>query len=410
MKSNNEKAKVKKLIILIFILSFVSLFGWQIYKKAFKSRNDSARKGRAAAVAVEIKPVEKALMRDVGQFTGSLLPRSQFIVAPKVSGRLEKLLVNIGDHIKNGRLIAVLDDDEHVQQVEQARAELDVARANLEQSRRSLELAERELERAKALLQQGIISQSDIDAQEAKYSAEVAGHKVATAQAEQKGALLKAAQVRLSYTKIYVKWEDGSEYRTIGERFVDEGTMLQANAPIVSVLDIGYLKGVIFATEKEYFRIKVGQDVTVNSDAFLDKTFSGKVVRIAPLLKEASREARVEIEIPNRGGLLKPGMFVSAQIEFARRDNATVIPLSSIVKRNETEGVFVADLNEMKARFAPVKLGIKSSEFAEVVEPTISGWVVILGQHLLNDGSPILPPEKKPAAPLKEKPEEQNKE
>ncbi len=120
-----------------------------------------------------------------------------------------------------------------------------------------------------------------------------------------------------------------------------------------------------------------------------DKIFTGNVVRIAPLLKESSRQARVEIEIPNPGQLLKPGMFVRAQIEFARHDNATLVPYAALVKREGKEGVFIADLNNLKALFTPVKTGIIHGELVEVIEPEISGFVVTLGNHLLEDGSDI---------------------
>ncbi len=73
-------------------------------------------------------------IREIGTFTGTLLPKSQYVVAPKIAGRLEKLFVNIGDPVERGQVIALIDDDEFVQQVDQARAELDVARANTEET------------------------------------------------------------------------------------------------------------------------------------------------------------------------------------------------------------------------------------------------------------------------------------
>ncbi|HNR51523.1 MAG TPA: biotin/lipoyl-binding protein [Deltaproteobacteria bacterium] len=73
-------------------------------------------------VAVEVAPVARQAINEIGIYTGTLLPESQFTVAPKVAGRLEKILVDIGDEVRRGELIALLDDDEFVQQVDQARA------------------------------------------------------------------------------------------------------------------------------------------------------------------------------------------------------------------------------------------------------------------------------------------------
>ena len=131
----------------------------------------------------------------------------------------------------------------------------------------------------------------------------------------------------------------------------------------------------------------------INTDAFPGQTFSGKVVRIAPLLMEKAREARVEIEIPNEQMLLKPGMFVRVQMEFELHENATVVPQAALVKRNGNPGVFVIDYQEKKARFVPVTLGIVNESRAEILKPELTGAVITLGQHLLEDGANIILPD-----------------
>jgi RND family efflux transporter MFP subunit len=380
---------VKKTLWIVAVLALASLVGWQVYQKT-KVTEGSFLKRDASAVAVEVAPVEVAPISDMGRFTGTLLSRARFVVAPKVPGRLEKLFVNVGDSLKNGQLIALLDDDEFVQQVEQAQAELNVARANLEEAESTLEIAQRELERTRTLRQKQIISQSELEAAEAEYSAQAARQKVALAQVAQKDAELKAARVRLSYTKIRASWEDGSGPRVLGERFVDEGAMLAANAPIVSVLDISSLTAVVHIAERDYFRVRQGLEARMFTDALPERVFTGTVARIAPLLRETSREARVEIDVPNTEGLLKPGMFVRVEIEFASRKEATVVPVSALIRRDGQQGVFVADLEEKRAHFVPVTLGIMEGGMAEVAEPHLDGWVVTLGQHLLEDGSAIV--------------------
>jgi RND family efflux transporter MFP subunit len=137
----------------------------------------------------------------------------------------------------------------------------------------------------------------------------------------------------------------------------------------------------------------------VTTDAYPGQVFAGRIVRVAPLLKETSREARVEVEIPNPEGLLKPGMFVRAQIEFDRHDNATVVPTNALARREDRQGVFLADLTEKKARFVPVTVGIRSGDEAEITAPPLAGMVVTLGQHLLTDGSAIVVGEAASAPP-----------
>ncbi len=381
----------KKILIAIVVI-LVGLVIWRLYPLVFKKNAGFGQ--RQASVAVEVKPIETGSIRDLGQFSGTLIPRSHFVIAPKVSGKLKKLYVDIGDPIRNGQIVAQLDDEEYQQQVAQAEADLRVARANLEDVQNSLELARKDLERAETLYKKGILSDAQFDSTRAQFNAQQSRHKVAVAQVSNREAAFETAKVRLSYTKIIATWEKGSNVRYVGERFVDEGALLSVNTPIISVIEIHPIIAVIYATDKEYFRIQAGQSVSVKSSAFPDKTFIGQVARLAPLLKETSRQARVEVEINNEEGLLKPGMFVNAEIEFARRDQIKIVPFSSLVFRGGQQGIFLADLENRKAFFTPVKPGIIEGERAEIAEPTsLSGYVVTLGQHLLQDGMTIILPE-----------------
>ena len=108
---------MKKILFTLIILAGLGLLGWQIYEKTSASRKGLKHERRKVIVAVEVVLVKKASIREMGSFTGTLHPLSKFILAPKIAGRLEKILVNIGDTVKGGQLVAVLDDDEYRQQV-----------------------------------------------------------------------------------------------------------------------------------------------------------------------------------------------------------------------------------------------------------------------------------------------------
>jgi RND family efflux transporter MFP subunit len=379
----------RKIILIAVIAIIVGLIGWQVIRKI--ASQGSGLERTAAPVAVEIEAVRKATIRDTGNFTGTLAPKSQFMVAPKIAGRLEKLMVDIGDRVIRNQLIAVLDAEEYSQQLRQAEADLLVAKANLEESKSSVDVSKRELERVEELHKKGISADSELDASRGNYATQEARYKVAQAQVANREAALESAKVRLSYTKIRASWEERTNPRVVGERFVHEGTMLTPNAPILSLLEIDPLLAIIHITDKDYFRIKPGQSALINSDALPDKTVSGEIVRIAPLLKETSREARVEIEFANSEGLFKPGMFINIQIQFASHEDATVVPVSSVVKRGDQQGIFLADTENNVVQFIPVTVGISTNELAEITEPSmLEGQVVTLGQHLLADGSPVI--------------------
>ncbi len=384
---------MKKKLLLPIVIVIVVLVGLRLYKGIVGSNNKKDRGPSSVPVAVEIKPIQKGEIHDIAVFTGSLEPRAQFVVAPKVAGWLKQLLVDVGDMVERDQVIALLDDEEFAQQLEQDRAELEVAKANAENSASDLEIARREYERAKTLREKQIASASELDESEAVFNASQTKYKVSLAQVAQKEAALKAAEVRLSYTKVRAFWEEGEQTRVVGERYIDEGTLLQVNQPIVSILENNPLTGVVYVIERDYPKVKIGQEAVITTDAYPGRKFTGEIVRIAPLLIESSRQARVEIEVPNPDHFLKPGMFVRSQVEFARHENATIVPFASLVKRNDKEGIFIADVQNLKAAFVPVTTGITSGEMVEIIEPAVSGLVVTMGNHLLEDGSKITLPQ-----------------
>jgi len=387
----NNTNKRKFLILGLLIVG--ALFTWLVYHRIITgSKKGQERTG--AVVAVELGAVRRGTVRDVGLFTGSLLPKSQFVVAPKVNGWLKKLLVDVGDTVERDQVIAILDDGEYTQEIEQARAELEVAKANMDNHTSDLAIAEREFKRAKTLREKQIASESELDEAEAEFNASEARLKVSQALVMQREAALKTAQLRLSYTKIQAWWEEADDLRVVGERFVDEGALLKENEPIVSILENSILTGVIYVIERDYPKINIAQKAMITTDAYPGKTFTGEVIRIAPMLKESSRQARVEVEIPNPDGLLKPGMFIRAQIEFARHDDVTIIPAVALVERNSQDGIFLADLDALKVRFIPVTVGVVNTNEAEIIQPQLSGNVVTMGHHLLEDGSAITLPER----------------
>lgn len=385
---------MKWMVTTLIVLAIAGGIGWKVYSKLY-AVGAPIEKKETVAVAVEVAPVHQATIHDIALFSGDLAARNEFIVAPKVAGRLVKLLADIGDTIQNGDPIAELDDGEYAQQVEQAKAELDVSKASVDEARSNLDAAQNEFDRVQALRSKKIASESELDESRSQFRTAQARHRVALAVVAQKEASLKAAQVRLSYTKIAASWSDGAQTRMIGERFANAGAMLAANDKIVQVIDIADLTAVLYVTERDYGKVQVGQTVEIFCDAYT-KPFIGKIVRVAPLVKETSREARVEVDVDNHERLLRPGMFVRARIELASHEDATVIPQAALAMWAGKQGVFVADLASRTVRFVPVTVGVIEGDLAQVREPAhLQGYVVTLGQHLLEEGSTIVIPDRK---------------
>lgn len=383
-----QEVQVKKLakwIFILVIIGAVGLIGNRVYQKV-QEKDKPVEARRATVVAVEVVSPEKKTLDDVGFFTGTLAADSRFIVSPRIAGRLDKLLVNIGDKIKKGQQIAQLDDREYVQQAVRAKEEVEVAKANLNEYKTQLDITTRDFERAKELRAKNITSEAALDQAKSALNVQTSRVKVAEANLNLKEAALKESELRLSYTKVNAEWEDGTELRYIGEKFVDEGALLTVNGSIVTVIDISTLTGVITVVERDYAKIVPGQSTAITTDAFPGKKFEGKIMRVAPQLQESSRQARVEMQIQNPEGLLKPGMFIRVEIVFGQYKDVTTIPIVALVHRDNKEGVFVIDGD--KAKFVEVEKGFEAGGAVEI-KSALSGQVVVTGQHLLQDGTAI---------------------
>ncbi|MBT7153706.1 MAG: biotin/lipoyl-binding protein, partial [Deltaproteobacteria bacterium] len=196
---------MKKFFLLLLYLLIIAT-GWKVYQKIQDPAASFSRRRMKRQVPVEITRIRKGTIREMGVFTGSLKPKSRFIVAPKITGRLKKLLVNIGDNVKPGQLIALLDDEEFELQLQQAMAHMEVARANQASSISGLKLSKRELKRMRKLRASKMVSVSELDAAEVKYSDQQAKHRTAKAQLAEKQAAVEVSRIRLSYTQVKILW------------------------------------------------------------------------------------------------------------------------------------------------------------------------------------------------------------
>lgn len=375
-------------LIALAVLAGAGWFTWQRWTAAPAAA--AATGGRSAgSVPVEVADVGVGTLVDRRTFTATMEPRATFVVAPKITGRLEKLHVSASDTIKTGQVIAEIDDAEYQQEVARAQAELVVGQARLAQAKSALEIARREHSRLESLRDRKVASESELDAALATMQAREADVKAAEAELDRHQANLSSAKIMLSYTRIHVAWEDDQGPRVVGERFVDAGAMMTPNTSIISVIDLDPMVASFFVTEKEYGRLKLDMPATITTVAHRGRTFTGKVIRLAPLFRELSRQARVEIDVPNPDGELKPGMFARIDIELGRADNATWVPVQAIVKRQGNAGVFLVSDDGGTVRFIPTETGIEDGRKVQVLKPALSGRVVTLGHHLLLDKSKI---------------------
>ncbi len=383
----------RKLIAMLVIAGIVSGIGWIVFYRIKASQEPVERSKGSMPIPVEVAEIKKGPITLKRTFSGTLKAHAEFLVAPKVSGRVERLHVDISDTVSCGQLIAELDNDEYIQEVAQAKADLAVVKANLVEAENALIIANRELDRMKILRKSGIKSESQLDVAKNMQLEKEARLEVAEAQVIRAEAALETTNIKLGYTKVRAEWNGDDEYRVVAERFVDEGDTVSATTSLMSIVKLHPIIGVIFITEKKYSRLKISQQVILSTDAFPEEHFQGRISRIAPVFKQETRQARVEMIIDNPEQRLKPGMFIRATVVLGHAKEATVIPEQALTKRDDQIGVFVVIKKDSTVRWNNVIVGIKEGNLLQVEGIEKDGYVVTLGQQFLDDGSKIIIPE-----------------
>jgi RND family efflux transporter MFP subunit len=174
----------------------------------------------------------------------------------------------------------------------------------------------------------------------------------------------------------------------VAERYAEQGDTVSANTPLLAIIELDPIRAVIFVTERDYALLEAGQAVRLETDAYPGRVWRGEVARVAPVFREGSRQARVEIRVENADAALKPGMFVRVETVLARVADATLVPAKALVRRAERDLVFVME-GEGAVRAVEISLGIRDGETQQVEGAGLTGRVVTLGQQLLEDGSAV---------------------
>ncbi|MDI9384838.1 MAG: efflux RND transporter periplasmic adaptor subunit [Verrucomicrobiota bacterium] len=343
----------------------------------------------AGPIPVEGVSIVRGPIEDIRVFSGTLEAPTRFVVAPKTSGRVVRLHVDVSDVVHRGQVIAELDDDEYQQAVAQARADVQVAEANRAEAESALEIAIRKLERSQTLQERGVASEANLDSARAEHLAAKAALQVAEARVIRDQAALAAAEIRLGYTSITADWNEGDDERVVGERFVEEGDTVSANSPLISIIELDPVRAVVFVTERDYGRLVIGQEAELTTDAWPRQAFPGKIARVAPVFTETTRQARVEVMVDNPEHRLKPGMFALVSIVLDRAEDAVLVPESALTKRAEETGVFVIAAGDTVV-WRPVEVGIRHQGMVQISGEGLTGSVVTLGQQFLDDGSAVI--------------------
>jgi RND family efflux transporter MFP subunit len=296
----------------------------------------------------------------------------------------------IGDPVRANEVVGNIDRTHFRNVLDDVEAQIRVSQASLEEARAQLAHTERELARTQGLVEKGISAQAELDGLQTQLETQRSRYQLAKAQIEQRQTLLTQAQTNYDYTRV-----TAPERGLVAQRHTDGGTLMSIGTPILTIVGLDTVFVELAVTEKDYQKLSPGKTAVVTTDAIPDRTFEGRVHRMAPFFQAASRTAVVEIALSNRDHLLKPGMFARINITLSEEDAARVVPAAALVEREGRFSVFVVS-DTSTVTSVPVQVGINDGRYAQILSPAnLDGPVVTLGQHLLRNGARVVVPEKK---------------
>ncbi len=343
-----------------------------------------------AAIAL----VKREALSNTLSIAGEFSPYQDVELHAKVAGYIRKINVDIGDHVKAGQVLAVLE-------VPELNAQVVGATAGVQHSQEEILRARNEVARAKAShdalhseatrLQQvakqrpELIAQQELDDAEARdlaSEAQVEAAKSALAAAQQQLQISKATHTQVSamqdYSRIVAPF-DG----VVTWRYADTGALIQAgttnsaSAPVVKLAQVNVLRLRIPVPESlaEGVHIGTAGDIRVQATS---EHFTAKVARFTSAFDRSTRTMQVEFDIPNPEYKLSPGMYADVSLEIQKRADAITVPVQAITYNNDKKRVLLVD-SQNRVQVRDIQTGVEDPNRVEVLAGLQPGDRVIVG-------------------------------
>ncbi len=385
-----------KLLVLAVVLLCLFALG-AIIKRSHSpgtaEASDHAADGDTAPYAA-VAPVKRETIATTLAIAGQFMPYQNVELHAKVAGYIKHIYVDIGDHVHEGQVLAVLEIPELVAEVDEAKAAMHHAEEEIQRSKSEVSRAEadevalhanatRLVNTDKA--RPGLIAQQELDDATAKdraSEAQVDAAKSALAAARQQLEVAKASQQHYTalsdYARITAPY-DG----VVTWRFSDTGALVQAGTsntsglPVVTLAQINVLRLRIPVPESLAGKIRIGDSADVHVQA-TGEHFTGKVERFTDALDPSTRTMQVEIDVPNPTYHLQPGMYADVRLSANSRDNALTIPIEAVRHDGNKTSVLALDPKD-RVQSREVQVGVMSSDRAEILSGLAEGERVLVG-------------------------------
>ena len=366
MDWHDKRFRILALVLAVLLI----IIGARIFMNVMSSRERAEKATQGKAVSVPTGFAKRETIKPVLTFAGNLDPVWQAKIASKIAGRIQSVLVNEGDYVEAGTVLAALDSSEIDATVNAARGSVYDAKANLEQ-------AETTLARYQRLLEKGAISQQEVD--NASFARDMAAGKLESAQGTYEN-----AYSRMEGTRVITPH---SGY--VVKRYYQEGYYAKDTDALFNVADISTLLVKINIPEGQIGAVAIGSVAEIEVPAMPGKKFQGKVTKIAAVADAPGRTFAAEVSIPNSDGLLRGGVYANVYIKSNDKPNALVIPQSAIVMREDQRTVFVLDQDNFVKRKV-LTTGYIGNGLVEVLGGLEENErIVIGGQNKIREGSKV---------------------
>lgn len=348
---------------------------------------------KVAAIPVHLKQIQRIV-----DSVGTLFPYDEAIISAEIDGRLDQVNVDLGDTVKEGQVMVHIGDEEQRYLVAQNEAQL---RSSLERlglkdekdrivdikqtpdmRRTQAEVvdAEQRLSRARELRDQGIGTQQDLDQAQARYQVATATLDATANQTrnliqevERFKAVLDLQRKKLRDTTVRAPFN-----AFVKERQVTVGQFVRTNTPLMTLVKIDPIRLRLEVPERMAPWVKTGQQVEVSVEAFTDRTFTGRISRIAPTVDQQKRTFIVEALIPNPTGQLKPGSYARCRVPTNKVDRVLLVPNKAVNYVLGSNKSFVIKDDTIEAR--EVKLGDNFDQDVEILEGLEQGETVAISE------------------------------
>ncbi len=347
-------------------------------------KNAGAEKGEETSLRpVAVALVERTSISDTVTLSGEFRPFQEVDVHARVAGYIRKIYVDVGDHVKTGQILAILE-------VPELDAQLQGADAAIRRSKDAVRRVKSDLDRAESMHQAahldyarlkqasearpGLIAEQELDDVQAKDKegeAQISADEAAFSESQNQLDVAIAEQKQLSamsdYARIVAPFNG-----VITKRGADTGALVQAGtnsngqtSPVVSVAQTDLFRLTLPVPESAVPMIRLGTTVVVHVQA-LNRDFEGKVARFADAVNEETRTMHTEVDVQNGDGTIVEGMYAEVKLTLAKKDNALAVPIQAVNRNgSETTVLIVNPQNRIEQR--DVHLGMEGANEVEVV-------------------------------------------